>query len=153
LVGLVLCALTVFENSRLAVVPPGTKAGPLRQGAVELTWSGRPTPALETAAHPPPGHEALPVRVASNRHFRLLFAVVLLVVVFGTNVLLRGLWSLVAALLMVMLGCIFMLLGWWHTLLHAFGALDIYINGAGYLFISGTLFLLWALAVFFFDQR
>ena len=83
-----------------------------------------------------------------------MFCVVLLLTVVITNVPLRGLWSFLVLLLLVVLALIISLIpDGWDQLLSAVGNLHIYINMAGYLFIATVVFILWAVSVFIFDQR
>jgi len=153
LVGFILYAFTLFGGDRLAVVPSGTKARSLSPQSLELTWSGEATDSLKEALQSSPDHEAFPIHLTSNRHLGLLFGAVLLLVIFGTNVLLRGMWSLLAILLLLLFGAIFVWLRLWGPIIHTLGSLDIYLTGPGYLFISTVLFLFWVITVFIFDPR
>ena len=83
-----------------------------------------------------------------------VFCVVLLLTVVITNVPLRGLWSFLVLLLMVVVALIISLVpNGWDSLLRTVGNLHIYINMAGYLFIATAVFILWFVSVFIFDQR
>jgi hypothetical protein len=83
-----------------------------------------------------------------------VFCVILLLTVVITNVPLRGLWSFLVLLLLVVLALIITVVpGGWDSLLKALGGLHIYINMAGYLFIALAVFVLWVVSVFIFDQR
>src|SRR5262249_4036221 len=78
---------------------------------------------------------------------------VLLVVIFVTNVPLRGLWSAVALLLFVVLALFFSLMDWWDPVLYFFGLMHIYLNVTGYLAISCVLCAGWLLTTLLFDRR
>ena len=83
----------------------------------------------------------------------VLFATVLLLVIFITNVPLRGLWSVVVIVTIVLLSIIFALAGWWDTILTTLSYLDIRINAGGYFFISGILFGIWLITMLVFDRQ
>src|SRR5262249_18285251 len=89
----------------------------------------------------------------SRRGYGVIFATVLLVVIFITNVPLRGMWSVLIIVMVIMLSVIFALAGWWDKILTTIKALDIRISAGGYYFIALGLFGLWALAFFFFDRQ
>src|SRR5262249_13863254 len=76
-----------------------------------------------------------------------------LIVIFITNVPLRGMWSLLVIMAIIMLSIIFALAGWWDRILETIKLLDIRINMGGYLFISLGLLALWMFAFFFFDKQ
>ncbi|MFO0937244.1 MAG: hypothetical protein U0798_12100 [Gemmataceae bacterium] len=62
-------------------------------------------------------------------------------------------WSFLVIVMIVVLALVITLFHAWDDIFKMIGGLHIYINMAGYLFISGTLFLIWAVATFFFDRR
>ena len=64
---------------------------------------------------------------------------------------LRGLWSVIVLLSVVLLALVFAFLGWWQSIFTAFASLHIYISAAGYLFPAIALLLLWLITVFLFD--
>ena len=83
-----------------------------------------------------------------------LYCVILLLTIVITNIPLRGLWSFLVIMFMLILALTITLIpNGWDNLLGAVGNLHIYINMAGYLFIATTVFILWAVSVFIFDQR
>jgi hypothetical protein len=83
----------------------------------------------------------------------ILYAITLLLVIVITNVPLRGLWSVIIIVIIVLGSIIFALAGWWEHILAHGGHLAIFINGGAYLFISSTLFLLWIINFIFFDRQ
>src|SRR5262249_19722344 len=93
------------------------------------------------------------LHMAENKSFGVLFSVVLLVIILISNVPLRGLWSVVIILFIVMMVLILSLANWLDRLLDTLYLLDIRINMGGYFFISSVLFIIWALTVFVFDRR
>ncbi|HEY8504294.1 MAG TPA: hypothetical protein VIL46_06900, partial [Gemmataceae bacterium] len=70
-----------------------------------------------------------------------------------TNVPLRGLWSVVVIITIVLVAVIFALMGWWGDIFIALGNLHVFINMAGYIFMATVLFVVWALAFWIFDRR
>jgi hypothetical protein len=92
-------------------------------------------------------------RVASRSGYGVVFIVVLLLVVFITNVPIRGLWSVIVVLI-VLLGTIILALAcWWDDIFDAVAHSHVYINAFGYLAISVPLLVLWLVAVLFFDRK
>lgn len=165
LLGFTMAAITFFEDDRLAVMPPGTGvtekwkdegntyyevAVPNSKGATKSL-----TDAVKASKEPgevrPP---AFPTRVSQKVWMGPVFCVVLLMTVVITNVPLRGLWSFLVLLMVLVVALLITLVpGGWDQLLGALNNLHIYINMAGYLFIATIVFILWTVSVFIFDQR
>ncbi|MFL5242037.1 MAG: hypothetical protein ACJ8FY_08010 [Gemmataceae bacterium] len=93
------------------------------------------------------------LHVAQRSSYGVLFATVLLLVIVITNVPLRGLWSFVIIIFVVMLSIIFALSGLWDSILRTISLLDIRINMAGYALISTVLFIIWLVTFTLFDQQ
>jgi hypothetical protein len=91
--------------------------------------------------------------VAPYKSLGTAFLFVLLIVIFITNVQLRGLWSFAIAGSVIMIAIIFELAGWWGPLLDHLGNLSIFINLGGYLLLGVTVLGLWLLAFFFLDRQ
>src|SRR5205807_2090054 len=83
----------------------------------------------------------------------VLFAAVLLLIIFISNVPLRGLWSFIVILFVALVIVIFALAGFWDWILDRISMLQIHINAGGYIFIATILFIIWAITVFAFDRR
>ena len=150
-VGLLMAGLTWWEGHRLAIVPAGTQV-------VEGFDGGREALVLPAGAHlpqdPATGKPREPtLRVASRSGYGVVFVVVVLLVVFITNVPIRGLWSVVAVVTVLLGTIILALAGWWDDILEALGHAHVYINAFGYLAISLPLLVLWLVVVLFFDRR
>src|SRR5436190_660189 len=77
----------------------------------------------------------------------------LLLVIVITTVPVRGLWSVVVILGLVLLAVLLEFTGLWAPILTSLGRLHIYLSAAGYLVLSIVLFLLWLVTVLLFDQR
>ena len=93
------------------------------------------------------------IHMARSRSLGVIFFTVLLLVVFITNVPLRGMWSFLIIIMIVLLSLILHLAGWWGRIAENFSLLDVRINMGGYLFVSIVLLVIWSLAVFIFDKR
>ena len=150
-VGLLLAGLTWLDGHRLAIVPDGTKV-------VEGFDGGRDALVLPAGAHlpkdPDTGKPREPtLRVASRSGYGVVFVVVVLLVVFITNVPIRGLWSVIVVLTVLLGTVILALAGWWDDILEAAGHSHNYINALGYLAISVPLLVLWLVVVLFFDRQ
>src|SRR5208282_2287291 len=91
LAGLILAGLTFADGARLAVLPPETSVRVIQPNKVyELTVGSQSSPSLESAAaSTAKGQDAFPVRIARNKNYGMVYIVVILVVIFGSNVPLR----------------------------------------------------------------
>lgn len=150
-VGLLMAGLTWLDGHRLAVVPAGTQA-------VEDFEGGREALVLPAGSHlpkdPATGKPREPLfRVARHSAYGVIFVAVVLLVLFITNVLLRGLWSLVMVMTLLLLTVLIALAGWWDNILESLVHSRIYINAFGYLAIAVPLLILWLAVVLFFDRR
>jgi hypothetical protein len=150
-VGLLIAGLTWLDDHRLAVVPAGTQV-------VEGFDGDKEALVLPAGAHlprdPATGKPHEPsLRVASRSSYGVVFVVVMLLVVFITNVPIRGLWSLLVVVVLLLGTIILALAGWWDDILEAAGHSHVYINAFGYLAISLPLLVLWLVVVLFFDRQ
>ncbi len=150
-VGLLLAGLTWLSGYCLAIVPVGTEV-------VEGIDGGKEALVLPAGSHlpkdPATGKPGAPtLRVASRSGDGVVFIVVLLLVIFITNVPIRGLWSVIV-ILTVLLGTIILAMaGWWDDIFEAAAHSRVYINAFGYLAISVPLLALWLVVVLFFDRK
>jgi hypothetical protein len=154
LAGFILAALTYFDGSRAAVVPGGTGVKEVESNKVyELTLPpGRPWPSLEqAAAKTARGREAFPVQMSHSKSYGVLYILVILLVLFGSNVPFRGLASIVAILVILLVACLFAYLDWWAAIFDYLGGLHIQITLAGYLLPSVVLLVLWLATFFLYD--
>ena len=155
--GFIMAAISYLDGSRLAIVPEGTRvkavAGAEGPETFELTVPGKPTASLIHAAAVPAGQEAFPYHVARNTTLHFICAIVLLVVILASTVSIRGLWSVVNVMAILLLVLLFVILGWWGAIIEEVGRLHLYVSASTYLFISVVLFLYWVMIVFVFDQR
>lgn len=82
----------------------------------------------------------------------LTFTIVLLLVVFFTNVRVRGMASLAAILGVGFVVTLLAWLGWWDYILRAIPELSIQLNLGFYLVFSSVLLAMWLLTFFVFDR-
>ncbi|MCC6420760.1 MAG: hypothetical protein IT429_21195 [Gemmataceae bacterium] len=161
---------TWFEHDRLAVVPEGTILATDATG--QATIAKDPTQNQNLAGRVvwiAPEKFVLPkdpkerAKAVQDREARLhisrsknpgvVWCITLLLVVTITNIPLRGLWSVIVIIFIVMLALIFALAGIWGTILQTLSFLDIRITQGGYILISTVLLLLWSIAFFLFDHQ
>jgi hypothetical protein len=83
----------------------------------------------------------------------VIFVVVLLVITYLTNVPMRGLWSLLVVILVILMSIIFAAAGIWDRIFSMLALLSIHINLGGYLTIGLALLVLWLVNFFFFDRQ
>lgn len=83
----------------------------------------------------------------------VIFCITLLLVIVITNVPLRGLWSFIIIIIIVLGSIIFALAGWWDILLSQGRLLAVHINMGAYFFLSLVLFVLWLVNFIFFDRQ
>ena len=76
-----------------------------------------------------------------------------LLVIVITNIPLRGLWSVITIIVIILGSIIFAQAGLWERIFAGLGLLAIHMNMAGYLVIAIVLFLIWLVNFFFFDRQ
>jgi hypothetical protein len=159
--GYVMAALTFFGDRVMTTVPEkGSERGVKASGKLvfaEPISNGHKESTLEQqdVVFAPKGKEIEPPRLftARNRGYGVVFCIILLLVVVITNVPMRGLWSVMVIITIVLLTVIFALVGVWNTIMHAVTFLDIRITLGGYVLISTVLLVVWMIAFFLFDQQ
>jgi hypothetical protein len=147
-----------MSGHKMAIVPDGTEE--IKKQTVEVRGKPEERYVLIFGEKFKPGTddegklEGTPeVMVAPYKSLGTAFLFVLLIVMFITNIQLRGLWSFAIAGGAIMLGIIFQLSGWWMVILDRLGHLSIFINLGGYLLIGVTVLGLWLLTFFFLDRQ
>ena len=164
LLGYVLAIITGVENHRLAILPADTKVtevqalGDDKQKTYQFQVpSDKVTKSLGDAVtnskSGEKGAQAFAPHVSEKPWMGPVYCVVLILTILITNIPLRGLWSFLVILMMVVLALVFSVFDAWEPLLRSVGNLHIYINMAGYIFIATTVLILWVVSVFIFDQR
>jgi len=164
-VGFILALMTLIDGGRMAIVPHDTEAR--RNWRIEISrdnFETREGLILPKDKHLYPDksvkpEEALPdpekpqVHMAHSKNLGVWFAFVLLLIIIVSSVPLRGLWSIVIIVSLILIVTIFALLDWWDPILSAITLLRIHINLGGYVSISLALFIIWAVTFFFFDRQ
>jgi hypothetical protein len=153
-VGFLMFLLTLFDGHRLIIAPEGTKSHRETKtiGGKEVVIDSYVEPEKDaTRAGDAPADPRL--HAAKSKSYGVLFLIVLLLVTLITNVPLRGMWSVVVVVVLVLTSIIFALAGWWEAILNALDLLHIYINAGGYLFFSLALFAIWLVTFLLFDQQ
>lgn len=97
--------------------------------------------------------KVFPTHVSQRAWLGSLYVVILVITVFITNVPLRGLWSFMVILAIIVVSLVITVFNGWDDLYERVAALKVYINMAGYLTISTAIFIIWGVATFIFDRR
>ncbi|MGL4549642.1 MAG: hypothetical protein ACRC33_00530 [Gemmataceae bacterium] len=154
-VGFVMAGLSYFEGQQTAFVPPGTVAK--RAARIEgidgprdalVAPEGRPLPAEADDDVLQPH-----LRMTVSNNPGMIWTVTLCLLIVITHVQLRGMWSVIAILMVVLVTVVFAYFGLWDGILRSFRGIDIHISAAGYLAISGFLFVIWLLTFLLYDRR
>jgi hypothetical protein len=161
-VSLILGALTLFERHVMAVMPSSvndqrdatityiskegdkTVTNTLEHQTVIFVSKEKMTDAEAQQAY---------LHVTRNKTYGVVFTFVLLVVIFITNVPLRGMWSLV---IIILIAFVILLLGYfevWDWVFNLLSSLDIRTTAGGYFVIGIALFALWLVTFMFFDRQ
>ena len=148
--GFIMALLSYMSDQRLAIVPAGTVA---KRDAL-VAPEGKTMPVDKATQDLIQPH----LRIAGDKNLGVLFCMILLVVIFSTNVPLRGLWSVIAILVILFLAVLFAVAHIgdrtiWDIVISYLTLLDIRMNMGGYLFVSLVLFVLWCIVFFFFDKQ
>jgi hypothetical protein len=163
LCGFIMALVTYFLDQHLIIVPHHSVAASNRK--VEVSEDGRmdvrdvvilPDGKKHFTRRAPDGSEKIDqptIYIAHSRTIGFIFMVVLLLVITITNVPLRGLWSVVVIVIIVLGSVIFSLAGWWEVIFNRARLLAIHMNMGGYLFLSLTLLIIWVINFFFFDRQ
>ena len=154
-VGFIMGILSLFGGHVMAVVPTGTTSRdnvtvPGLDGNRDVLALPKGKSLKETNSDK---LEEPRLHISNSKNLGVFFCAVLLLVIVITNIPLRGLWSVIAIVLIISTVIIFALLEWWETILHYLNFLDIRINAAGYFVISSILFGLWLIVMLVFDRQ
>lgn len=167
-VGLLMAGLTMAGGKRMVLVPPDAEARRditiaqpsdtgqpkivVREGII-IEKGHLPPDKADNVNDPLPKPLQPKLRMANTSSLGVVWATILLLVIVITNVPLRGLWSVVVIVMILLIAVIFGLLDWWSTILDTLSVLDIRINMGGYLFISLILLGIWLVSMIFFDRQ
>jgi cation transport ATPase len=149
---------TGVEGNRLAIVPHTadvkvTQTAQNTRYELDYTTPKKYVPDAETASETAKAEKVYKARVSDKAWLGSLFVLILVLTVVITNVPLRGLWSFMVIVLVVVIALLITLFHAWDDIFSLIGGLHIYINMAGYLFIGGAILLVWAVATYIFDRR
>jgi hypothetical protein len=159
-VGYLMAAVTFIDGSRGVVVPKDStyhENATITTGDVVQNRAAVVLPEGEKLAdgqlRGDDEHKRLGFNTAPpSKNLGVLYTIILLVVVFVTNVPLRGLWSGIAVLVVALISVLFAWLGVWNSILSLFGQVTIQMNLGFFLFFSTVLFVIWAAITFGFDR-
>ena len=152
-VGYILAALTLWDQHLLMVVPIHAEVKPI-EFKDEKVRNVITIPDNESFLKDEKGSLIQPtLYVAQSKNYGVIFCLTLLLTIFITSVSLRGMWSILVIVVIVMGVTILMLAGYWEKITSAFSLLDIRINLGGYLFTSTGLLIIWLIAFMFFDRQ
>jgi len=152
-VGYILAALTLWDHHLLMVVTIHAEAKSVEfKDGIERNVVI--VPDGESLLKDKKGSLIQPtLYVAQSKNYGVIFCLTLLLTIFITSVSLRGMWSILVIVVIVMGVTILMLAGYWEKITSAFSLLDIRINLGGYLFTSTGLLIIWLIAFMFFDRQ
>jgi hypothetical protein len=173
LVGFIMWIITMFSGHRLAVVPHGTasikeaveRAPTDREKEIAKAKKIDPNTKRDALVFPlgeqisPPDKnkphilEDPYLHMSADKNLGVVFVAWLLLVIVITNIPLRGLWSVIVIVLVLLIVVLFAFFEVWNTVLNWISILDIRINAAGYFVISSVLFLLWLVVMLVFDRQ
>jgi hypothetical protein len=158
-VGFLMAIISFFGGHRMVTLPHDAVVRQESDSKYTMEVPGKPPKDI-----PPDALQKKEVKLReANSPFHLhmspsqfpgvIWAITLLLVIVITNVPLRGMWSVVVIVTVILFSVIFYLAGIWTYVVDFFDFLDIRINAGGYVFISSVLFVIWFITVFFFDKQ
>jgi len=158
---IIMGSISYFSGEVMAIVPVGTE---VKKGVLTVEKNENTKEEIKrTVLVVPEGKEKFlahkegeplhRLHISNSKNVGVLFAIILLLVIFITNVPLRGLWSVIVIGTIIFLSIIFAILGWWEHIFTALSFLDIRINAGGYFTIGLVLLTLWAIVTFLFDKQ
>jgi len=92
-------------------------------------------------------------RVSHYSWMGTVFSIILLLVIVITNVPMRGLWSVVVIVIVILGSIIITIMEWWDVIARGFVDLRIYIGFAGFFTIGIILLAVWLFSVLVFDRQ
>jgi hypothetical protein len=152
--GFIMAFWTFMDGHRMAIVPAKTTVSKTGDGTYLLTTHDpvRSDEQLEVAAKTP-NDAAFHLRAAENSRLGPIFVFVLLLVILITSVPLRGLWSVVVIITVILTAIILALADLWDRIFESLGHLHIHANMALYLFVTFGLLLMWIVTFVFLDRQ
>jgi hypothetical protein len=156
-IGYLMALLTAFSGIVMAEVPAKTEVK--KATALKVPLNDKESQDLadrmiliipKDSKHIPPEPR---LHISSSKNLGVVWCITLLLVITITNIPLRGLWSVIVIIFIVLLALIFALAGIWNNILETVNILDIRITLGGYVFVSTVLLILWLIAFILFDQQ
>lgn len=155
--GILFAAVTWLGGDHMAIVPHGTKATRdifINGETHDVLVLPKDKKLITRKDDVGKEHIVQPtIYVSRYRSLGTVFLFVLLIVIFITNITLRGQWSMIVLVGLSSLVVIFWLAGFWDVIFDRLGQLSIYINLGAYMTISLVLLALWLVNFFFFDRQ
>lgn len=149
--GLIMAAATWFDGSRVAIVPNDSKYFAGKESSGEAAKIVLPL-GKGIADERIQDDMTLYERMHNSKNLGIIFSVVLLVVIFITNMPLRGLSSAIAITVILLITVIFAWQDWWSVIFGWLFKLNIHMNMGFYVFFSVALLIAWLLVVFLYDR-
>jgi hypothetical protein len=155
LIGFLMALVSYWDGDQVAFVPRGTVA---EKGARVEGQDGprdiliAPAGQSLSAASDPGELQGSRLLMTRTNNPGVIWAITLCLVVVITHVKLRGVWSLVAVIVLGFSTVLFAVLGLWDPILRVLGVIDIHMNAFGYLSISLFLFAIWLVTFFVVDR-
>jgi hypothetical protein len=140
-VGYLMAIITLIDGHMLAIVPRDTEV--VHKDEKDMLVPKSKDTKLDAPR----------TLIAKNKNLGVIFVIVLLMVIGITNIPLRGLWSVIVLVIIILGSVILALTDQWKVILGGLHLLNIHINLAGYIVISTALLALWLIALLVFDQQ
>jgi len=158
-IGFLMAILSYFGGHRMVALPNEAEVRQESDSKYTMEVPGKPPrdipadPLGKKVAKLKESNSPFRLHMSPSQYPGVIWAITLLLVIVITNVPLRGMWSVVVIVSVVLFSIIFYLADIWHFVVDFFEFLDIRINAGGYVFISSILFVMWFITVFFFDKQ
>ena len=172
-IGFIMFLVTYFDGSRSVILPADTEivsnpevkakgeAGETRiiEGRdVLILPANERLPNSSTKPDQPEAKRLADTKLASehmarSKNLGVIWAVALLLTIVISSVSVRGVWSIVVIVTIILFVVLFALFDWWGKIAEWWSWLRIHINAGGYFFLSAVLFIIWALNFYVFDRR
>lgn len=157
--GLLFSLLTYFNGSHLAIVPSGSTITEVNEAEIgkpstRINVPGKPENLWDDSVDSADKSARTPkIRISNKEWMGPFFTMILLMVIFITNVPLRGTLSIIAIMTVMVVVLLISLAGWWGAIMDKLVFLRIYQNMGGYLTLSLVLLAGWCMAIFVVDRR
>ncbi len=157
--GFFLAIWTFVENDRLVIAPAAGKVDVLQTKEItsynlRFDSTEKFDPENEQVkSSDKEVRDVFKARVSRHAWLGSMFIVILLLTIFITNVPMRGLWSFMVIVLIIVIALLFSVFQVWDHFYRLIGGLHVFINMAGYMFVALSILTIWFIAVYIFDRR